>query len=149
MTVAIERFIEELAYERDPERKGVLAAIVRLLRSEPIHAPADGSMRLHTVSALAAEAQMDRFHFASAERGRHYALARRYLAAAKQPEAAPATEQRLRDENQRLAAEVERVKAERDIAQRTVEVLARALRVTTAERERERKAVSRGLRTVP
>ena len=148
---ATERFAEELASERDPERKEILAAIVRLLRHEPLHAPRDA--RLGTVKALAAEARIDRFHLASAQRGRHHALAQRFLAAAENPDAAPPTERRLRDENKELRQRAANSSAALAEAQRTVELLARANRVLTVENARLAKDLAvnsaPGLRAVP
>lgn len=147
---AVERFADEHAKERDPERKEVLAAIVRLLRHEPLRLPETANPG--TVKSLATEAGIDRFHFASAARGRHYALARRFLAAAQEPDATPPTEARLRQEKQDLARRVQALSHDLATERRTVELLARSNRVLNAEIARLQAEAQRGnggLRAVP
>lgn len=153
MSNALERFVDEHAAERDPERKAVLAAIIRLLRSEPLYAVGPGAPRRETLVALARESGIPRFQFASSDRGRHHALGRRYLEAVRDPNSSPAAEGRLRAENARLRELLDAATSDYEEARRTSEMLARAMRVLTAENERLKDDLARQqqgrLRAVP
>lgn len=150
MSSTADRFAQEAKEERDPERREVLAAAARLLRREPVRVPSDG--RLDTVKALAAEAGLGRFAFAHPERGKHYALGRRYLEAASDPAAEHVVEARLREQNADLVRTKAGLALELARATRTVELLARANRVLTIENDTLRQNAARGggrIRAVP